>query len=151
MWIEIVVLNTHGFVSRSKIENGNYLPYIIIPWSVLGLTSAPTTSEANEAAKSYCAEQNALGTPLIMRYVLYTPVETDCTDTWAQDLLGLKTAPYYTKLFADKETGGLSVIYKCFEDYKDLFPSPAVLIQKSLIGSDGKNIVTSDGNSVIAQ
>ena len=38
-----------------------------------------------------------------------------------------------------------------FEDYKDLFPSPAVLIQKSLIGSDGKNIVTSDGNSVISQ
>lgn len=108
------ISNTHGFTAVPKSDSGNYLPYITIPWSVLGLTSAPTTSEANEAAKSYCAEQNALGTPLIMRYVLYTPVETDCTDTWAQDLLGLKTAPYYTKLFADKETGGLSAKYKHF-------------------------------------
>lgn len=108
------ISNTHGFTAVPKSDSGNYLPYITIPWSVLGLTSAPTTSEANEAAKSYCAEQNALGTPLIMRYVLYTPVETEITDTWAQDLLGLKTAPYYTKLFADKETGGLSVTYKQF-------------------------------------
>ena len=99
----------------------------------------------------WLGEQYDVGMPVIVRSILNIPVETDCTDTWAQDLLGLKTAPYYTKLFADKEIGGISVIYKCFEDYKDLFPSPAVLIQKSLIGSDGKNIVTSDGNSVIAQ
>lgn len=108
------VQNSHGFTAQAKSDSGNYLPYIIIPWSVLGLTSAPTTFEANEAAKSYCAEQNALGTPLIMRYVLYTPVITDCTDTWAQDLLGLKTAPYYTKLFADKDTGGIEATYKHF-------------------------------------
>ncbi len=106
--------NSHGFATQAKSDSGNYLPYIIIPWSVLGLTSAPTTADASEAAKSYCAEQNALGTPLIMRYVLYTPVETEITDAWAQDLLGLKTAPYYTKLFADKETGGISATYKHF-------------------------------------
>ena len=81
---------------------------------MLGLTDVPTTAEANEAAKAYCAEQNALGTPLIMRYVLYTPVETEITAAWAQDLLAIKTAPYYTKLFADKETGGISATYKHF-------------------------------------
>lgn len=108
------VQNSHGFTAQAKSESGNYLPYITIPWSVLGLTSAPTTVEANEAAKSYCAAQNTIGTPLIMRYVLYTPVITDCTDTWAQDLLGLKTAPYWTKIYTDKETGGLEATYKHF-------------------------------------
>ena len=108
------VQNSHGFTAQAKSDSGNYLPYIIIPWSVLGLTSAPTTSEANEAAKSYCAEQNALGTPLIMRYVLYTPVETEITDAWAQDLIDLKTAPYWTKIYTDKETGGLEATYKHF-------------------------------------
>ena len=108
------VQNSHGFTAQAKSDSGNYLPYIIIPWSVLGLTSAPTTAEANEAAKSYCAEQNALGTPLIMRYVLYTPVETEITDAWAQDLIDLKTAPYWTKIYTDKETGGLEATYKHF-------------------------------------
>lgn len=108
------ISNTHGFTAVPKSDSGNYLPYITIPWSVLGLTDVPTTAEANEAAKAYCAEQNALGTPLIMRYVLYTPVETEITAAWAQDLLAIKTAPYYTKLFADKETGGISATYKHF-------------------------------------
>lgn len=137
------ISNTHGFTAVPKSDSGNYLPYITIPWSVLGLTSAPTTAEANEAAKAYCAAQNTVGTPLIMRYVLYTPVITDCTDTWAQDLLGLKTAPYYTKLFADKETGGLKAQYLSMKwndnetgiDY--------------LLTSDGEKVVTNDKKTVI--
>ena len=142
---------SHGFSVTVLGENYGFRAYLHVPWSVLGFTSAPTATEANEAMKNYRIAQSKLGTPIIIQYVLNIPVETEITDAWAQDLIGLKTAPYYTKLFADKETGGISVIYKCFEDYKDLFPSPSVLIQKSLIGSDGKNIVTSDGNSVIAQ
>lgn len=117
----------------------------------LGLTASDDESTKKTKIKAWFAKQNEIGFPVTVQYVLNTPIETEITDTWAQNMLALKTAPYYTKLYADKETGGLSVIYKCFEDYKDLFPSPAVLIQKSLIGSDGKNIVTSDGNSVIAQ
>lgn len=110
-----LIENSHGFETQVKSDGANYLPYIIIPWSVLGLTSAPTTAEANEAAKSYCAEQNALGTPFIIRYVLNIPVKTDYTaETWAQDMIGLKTAPYWTKIYTDKETGGLSVTYKHF-------------------------------------
>lgn len=108
------ISNTHGFTAVPKSDSGNYLPYITIPWSVLGLTSAPTTAEANEAAKNYCAAQNALGTPLTLYYVLNTPAITSITDTWAQNMLALKTAPYYTKLYADKETGGLEATYKHF-------------------------------------
>lgn len=106
--------NSHGFATQAKAEGTNYLPYLIFPWEVLGITTVPTVAEANEAAKAYCAEQNALGMPLIMRYVLYTPIITDCTDTWAQDLLALKTAPYWTKIYTDKETGGLEATYKHF-------------------------------------
>ena len=41
------------------------------------------------------------------------PVTTDITSTeLGQAVLALKTAPYYTELFADKETGGLQAVYK---------------------------------------
>lgn len=139
-----LIENSHGFETQVKSDGANYLPYIIIPWSVLGLTSAPTTSEANEAAKSYCAEQNALGTPFIIRYVLNIPVKTDYTaETWAQDMIGLKTAPYWTKIYTDKETGGLKAQYLSIQwndnetgiDY--------------LITSDGEKVVTNDRKIVI--
>ena len=63
---------------------------------------------------SWLVLQNSLGTPFTVRNIRQNPVVTNITDAWAQDLIDLKTAPYYTKLFADKETGGLSVTYKHF-------------------------------------
>ena len=97
---------SHGFQITVLGESYDYMAYIHIPWSVLGFTSVPSTSEANDAANRYCASQKALGTPVAVQYVLNTPVETEITDTWAQDMIGLKTAPYWTKIYTDKETGG---------------------------------------------
>lgn len=107
-------LASHGFSVTVLGESYGFRAYLHVPWSVLGFTSAPTATEANEAMKNYRIAQSEQGTPVIIQYVLNTPIETEITDTWAQDLLALKTAPYYTKLFADKETGGMSVTYKHF-------------------------------------
>ena len=43
------------------------------------------------------------------------PFTTDITSTeLGQAVLALKTAPYYTELFTDKETGGIDITYKTF-------------------------------------
>ena len=105
---------SHGFQITVLGESYDYMAYIHIPWSVLGFTSVPSTSEANDAANRYFSSQKTLGTPVTVQYVLNTPVETEITDAWAQDLLALKTAPYWTKIYTDKETGGVSVTYKHF-------------------------------------
>ena len=63
---------------------------------------------------SWLVLQNSLGTPFTVRNIRQNPVVTNITDTWAQDLLAIKTAPYYTKLFADKDTGGIEATYKHF-------------------------------------
>lgn len=138
-----VVKTSHGFATQAKADGANYLPYLIFPWEVLGITTVPTVAEANEAAKAYCAEQNALGMPLIMRYVLYTPVETKITDTWAQNMLALKTAPYYTKLHADKETGGLKARYPSIKKSNE---ESSI---EYLLTSSQEYVITSDEKTVI--
>ena len=138
-----VVKTSHGFATQVKAEGTNYLPYLIFPWEVLGLTTLPTVAEANEAAKNYCAAQNALGTPLTLSYVLNTPVITSITDTWAQELTALKTAQYDTDLFADKETGGMRVCYRSLTRKED------ALFDGYLFTSAQENVVTNDGKTVI--
>ena len=136
-------LASHGFSVTVLGESYGFRSYLHVPWSVLGFTSAPTATEANEAMKNYRIAQSELGTPVIIQYVLNTPIETEITDTWAQDLLALKTAPYYTKLYADKETGGLKAQYLSMKwndnetgiDY--------------LLTSDGEKVVTNDKKTVI--
>lgn len=106
---------SHGFDLTILGESYNYKSYIRVPWSALGFTSTPTTTEAGDAMRNYCSSQKTLGTPVTVQYVLNTPVETDYSaETWAQELLKLKTAQYYTCLSADKQTGGLSAKYKHF-------------------------------------
>ena len=80
----------------------------------LGLTASDDESTKKTKIKAWFAKQNEIGFPVTVQYVLNTPIETEITDTWAQNMLALKTAPYYTKLYADKETGGLEATYKHF-------------------------------------
>ena len=100
---------THGN-AYANLELGVSKVTHTISISKKGIFANMTVDDFN----GWLGEQYDVGMPVIVRSILNIPVETDCTDTWAQDLLGLKTAPYYTKLYADKETGGLSVTYKQF-------------------------------------
>ena len=135
---------SHGFDLTILGESYNYKSYIRVPWSALGFTSTPTTTEAGDAMRNYCSSQKTLGTPVTVQYVLNTPVETDYSaETWAQELLKLKTAQYYTCLSADKQTGGMRVLYP------SLTENSSELSADYLLTSDGEKVVTNDGKTVI--
>ena len=70
--------------------------------------------DVNAKGKAYWKSLFENGFSCTVKYIT-EPVTTDITDTeLGQDFLNLKTAPYYTKLFADKEIGGISATYKHF-------------------------------------
>lgn len=76
-----------------------------------GIFADMTADEFN----AWLVQQNNLGMPMTVYSVLQTPTQTDYTSQdWGEDMLSLRTAPYYTELFTDKETGGIDITYKTF-------------------------------------
>ena len=76
-----------------------------------GIFADMTADEFN----AWLVQQNNLGMPMTVYSVLETPTQTDYTSQdWGEDMLSLRTAPYYTELFTDKETGGIDITYKTF-------------------------------------
>ena len=99
--------------------------------------------DVNAKGKSYWKSLFENGFSCTVKYIK-EPVTTDITDTeLGQNLLNLKTAPYYTKLFTDKETGGVRSLYKTFQT------SENEVLTGYLLTSDGEYVVTNDGKTVI--
>lgn len=103
----IDITDRNGYIQPYK--SNKYL-YWYLDYTLFGLDGTEEKSVADARLQEWLAKIP----DKYIDFILETPVRTEITDTWAQDLLALKTAPYYTKLLADKETGGLKATYKHF-------------------------------------
>ena len=97
-----------------RFQNNQYLYFRMLA-SDLEITEADDNSAKKTKIKAWFAKQNELGMPVTVLYALETPTQTDySSQDWGEDMLSLRTAPYYTELFTDKETGGIDITYKTF-------------------------------------
>ncbi|MEG2596732.1 MAG: hypothetical protein RR989_09655, partial [Ruthenibacterium sp.] len=56
--------------------------------------------ENGTAFRAWLSNQNSIGTPVKMQYILAAPTRTDITDTvLGQALLSMRTIPHYTRIY----------------------------------------------------
>ncbi len=128
--------NASGYIHP---YSGNANLYWYLDYTLLGLDG----TETKEVADARLQEWLPTIPDKYIDVIRTSPFRTEITDTWAQELLKLKTAQYYTCLSADKQTGGMRVLYP------SLTENSSELSADYLLTSDGENVVTNDGKTVI--
>ena len=128
--------NASGYIHP---YSGNANLYWYLDYTLLGLDG----TETKEVADARLQEWLPTIPDKYIDVIRTSPFRTEITDTWAQELLKLKTAQYYTCLSADKQTGGMRALYP------SLTENSSELSLDYLLTSDGENVVTNDGKTVI--